>query len=117
MPFDVFSKDYEHQTFIRTSTVEFDRWNAIFGDDRLTAAMMDRIVHRSHILSFAVPSRRLEEAMAMHRDDNALTNDESSPRTTKVAALGFGKLTFNAVIMKTAVTSHGAPNPPTALCY
>lgn len=65
MLFAVISQGYETQVIITTSNLEFGRWNEVFGDDRLTTAIIDRIVHRSHILSFSGPSRRLEEAMAM----------------------------------------------------
>ncbi len=81
MLFAVVSQGYEHQAFITTSNLEFGRWNEIFGDDRLTAALIDRIVHRSHILSFAGPSRRLEEAMAMRGGKDAANKDESTVPT------------------------------------
>ncbi len=65
MLFSVISQGYEEQTIVTTSNLEFGRWNEIFGDDRLIAAIIDRIVHRSHILGFSGPSRRLEEAIVM----------------------------------------------------
>ncbi len=64
MLFSVVSQGYQRQTIVTTSNLEFGRWNEIFGDDRLTAALIDRIVHRSNILGFTGPSRRFEEAMA-----------------------------------------------------
>ena len=33
---------------IITSNLEFGRWNKIFGDDRLTAALIDRLVHQAY---------------------------------------------------------------------
>lgn len=57
------SNSYEQQTVIITSNLQFGRWNEIFGDDRLTAALIDRLVHRAHILGFTGPSLRYEEAM------------------------------------------------------
>ncbi|HOB09898.1 MAG: ATP-binding protein [Limnochordia bacterium] len=33
---------------IITSNLEFGRWNEIFGDDRLTAALIDRLVHQAY---------------------------------------------------------------------
>ena len=86
MLFAVVSQGYEHQTFITTSNLEFGRWNEVFGDDRLTAAMIDRIVHRSHILSFAGPSRRLEEAMAMRRGNDTSASDEPTSPMVEVTA-------------------------------
>lgn len=61
--FNVLSNSYEQQTLIVTSNLQFGRWNEMFGDDRLTAALIDRLVHRAHILAFTGPSLRYEEAM------------------------------------------------------
>lgn len=61
--FNVISNSYEQQSVIITSNLQFGRWNEVFGDDRLTAALIDRLVHRAHILAFTGPSLRYEEAM------------------------------------------------------
>lgn len=61
--FNVISNSYEQQSVVVTSNLQFGRWNEMFGDDRLTAALIDRLVHRAHILSFTGPSLRYEEAM------------------------------------------------------
>lgn len=61
--FNVISNSYEQQSVIVTSNLQFGRWNEMFGDDRLTAALIDRLVHRAHILGFTGPSLRYEEAM------------------------------------------------------
>lgn len=61
--FNVISNSYEQQSVIVTSNLQFGRWNEMFGDDRLTAALIDRLVQRAHILSFTGPSLRYEEAM------------------------------------------------------
>lgn len=65
--FNVISNSYEQQSVIVTSNLQFGRWNEMFGDDRLTAALIDRLVHRAHILSFTGPSLRYEEAMKSER--------------------------------------------------
>ncbi len=62
--FSVISNSYEHQSIIITTNLDFGRWTEVFGDDRLTAALIDRIVHHAHILAFSGPSMRLEQAMA-----------------------------------------------------
>lgn len=61
--FNVISNSYEQQAVIITSNLQFGRWNEVFGDDRLTAAIIDRLVHQAHILAFSGPSLRYEEAM------------------------------------------------------
>lgn len=66
--FNVISNSYQQQSVIITSNLEFGRWNEIFGDDRLTAALIDRLVHRAYILGFTGPSFRYQEAMLARSD-------------------------------------------------
>jgi len=61
--FQVVSDCYEQKSLIITSNLEFSQWNTVFGNDKLTAAMIDRLIHHSHILVFSGPSHRLEESM------------------------------------------------------
>jgi len=61
--FHVISASYEQQSVIVTSNLEFGRWNEVFGDDRLTAALIDRLVHHAHILGFSGPSYRYRQAL------------------------------------------------------
>ena len=61
--FSVISNSYEQQSIIVTSNLEFGRWNEVFGDDRLTAALIDRVVHHAHILAFTGKSYRFRQAM------------------------------------------------------
>jgi len=61
--FSVISKSYEHQSIIVTSNLEFARWNEVFGDEHLTAALLDRVIHHGHILTFSGESFRFKEAM------------------------------------------------------
>lgn len=61
--FSVISNCYEQQSIIVTSNLEFGRWNEVFGDDRLTAALVDRVVHHAYILAFTGKSYRFQQAM------------------------------------------------------
>lgn len=44
--------------------LEFGQWNRVFGDNRLTAALADRLVHHAHILAFTGESYRLRNALS-----------------------------------------------------
>ena len=46
-----------------TSNLEFSGWNTVLGDNRLTAALIDRLVHHSHIVIFSGESYRLRQSM------------------------------------------------------
>lgn len=62
--FNVIADCYEQQSVIVTSNLEFGQWTSIFGDNKLTAALIDRLVHHAHILTFTGESFRLKEALA-----------------------------------------------------
>jgi DNA replication protein DnaC len=61
--FQVISDCYERKSLIITSNLEFSQWNSVFGDNRLTAALIDRLIHHSHILIFSGESYRLTQSM------------------------------------------------------
>lgn len=61
--FQVVSDCYEQKSLIITSNLEFSQWNTVFGDSKLTAALIDRLIHHSHIVVFSGPGHRLEESM------------------------------------------------------
>lgn len=61
--FQVISDCYERRSLIITSNLEFSQWNTVLGDNRLTAALVDRLIHHSHIFIFAGDSFRLKQSM------------------------------------------------------
>ena len=65
--FQVVSDCYEQKSLIITSNLEFSQWNTVFGDSKLTAALVDRLIHHSHIVVFSGPGHRLEESIARQR--------------------------------------------------
>jgi len=65
--FQVVSECYEQRSLIITSNLEFSQWNTVFGDNRLTAALIDRLIHHSHIVVFSGTGHRMEESMKRGR--------------------------------------------------
>ena len=65
--FQVISDCYERRSLIITSNLEFSQWNTVFGDNRLTAALIDRLIHHSHIVIFSGESYRLTKSMTRQR--------------------------------------------------
>ncbi|WP_167930552.1 ATP-binding protein [Olsenella sp. SW781] len=41
------------------------RWGTVFADDRLAAAIVDRVVHHGRLVEFGGPSHRLEESLML----------------------------------------------------
>ena len=60
--FEVFSQRYERSSVILTSNLPFDEWTEIFGSERLTGALLDRITHHVHILEMNGESYRLKHS-------------------------------------------------------
>jgi hypothetical protein len=54
---------YERVAFIITTNLRFADWSQVFGDERLTAALLDRLTHHAHILEFRGESYRLRERL------------------------------------------------------
>jgi DNA replication protein DnaC len=65
--FQVVSDCYEQRSLIITSNLEFSQWNTVFGDNRLTAALIDRLIHHSHIVIFSGESYRLTQSLTRKR--------------------------------------------------
>jgi DNA replication protein DnaC len=62
--FQLISDWYENKSIIITSNLEFSQWNKVFIDPRLTAALVDRLIHHAHILSFTGESFRLKNSLS-----------------------------------------------------
>ncbi len=62
--FQIVSECYERKSLIITTNHEFPQWNDIFADTKITAALLDTIIHHSHLLDFTNrDSRRLLAAL------------------------------------------------------
>jgi len=60
--FTLLAERYERRSVMITSNLVFSDWGQIFKNPMTTAAAIDRLVHHSVILEFAVPSYRTERA-------------------------------------------------------
>ncbi len=60
--FEIFSQRYERGSIIVTSNLPFEDWTSIFGSERLTGALLDRITHHVHILEMNGDSYRLKQS-------------------------------------------------------
>ena len=60
--FEVFSQRYERGSTVVTSNLPFDEWTSVFGSERLTGALLDRLTHHVHILEMNGDSYRLKQS-------------------------------------------------------
>ena len=61
--FQVCSDRYLKGSLMVTTNLEFARWMEVFGDERLTGALLDRFTHHCHILEFNGDSYRFKESL------------------------------------------------------
>jgi DNA replication protein DnaC len=61
--FQFFSERYERASVAITTNLDFAHWTEIFSDERMTAALLDRLTHRSHILALHGESFRFRQSL------------------------------------------------------
>ena len=79
--FEVFSQRYERGSTLVTSNLPFDEWTSVFGSERLTGALLDRLTHHVHILEMNGESFRLATSKKAQRRTGQATN--ATPKTTR----------------------------------
>jgi DNA replication protein DnaC len=62
---------YERVAMIVTSNLSFADWTQVFGDERLTLALLDRLTHRAHILELVGDSFRFRQRMQRAQGEQA----------------------------------------------
>ena len=89
--FEVFSQRYERGSILVTSNLPFDEWTEIFGSERLTGALLDRLTHHVHILEMNGESYRLNQSQKRRksRRENIIALGNSGTGKTHIA-LGLG---------------------------
>ena len=60
--FQFCSERYERGSLIITTNLEFGGWVEVFGNERMTAALLDRLTHRCHIVEIKGESYRFKES-------------------------------------------------------
>lgn len=73
--FEVFSQRYERGATLLTSNLPFDEWTSVFGSERLTGALLDRLTHHVHILEMNGESFRLATSKKTQRRQAKETNE------------------------------------------
>ena len=67
--FQVLAERHERKPIIITTNKGFGDWTEIFGDPSLTAALLDRVTHKAHVINCSWQSYRLSETLKQRNNN------------------------------------------------
>ena len=66
--FQILAERHEQKPVIITTNKGFGDWTEIFGDPTLTAALLDRVTHKAHVINCTWDSYRLKETLRKEKN-------------------------------------------------
>ena len=70
MLFQLINKRYEKSSTIITTNKSFSKWGELFGDNMIANAILDRLLHHSHVISITGKSYRTKDILANSEEEN-----------------------------------------------
>lgn len=69
--FQLIAKRYEKNSTIITTNQMFSKWGEVFSDPVIANALLDRLIHHSHIIKIKGPSYRIKDKIDMSESNDA----------------------------------------------